>query len=242
MVKIGEAIDRILARHAEVPENRSLLVGISGIDGSGKGYVAGQIEAHLGQYGVPAAIVNVDGWLNLPEERFSSTAPAEHFYEHAIRFEEFFSQLVLPLRDHRSLHLVADFADETAPSFRKHTYDFKDVGVVVVEGIFLFKPQYRQFFDLAIWTECSFHTALARAISRGQEGLSTAKTIAAYETIYFPAQRIHFAQDKPRENADLILDNDVYSGRDSASTFRRVPKSHSHTASADQESRVDETV
>jgi len=225
---IDELIQRILACRAGIPESRSLLVGLSGIDGSGKGYVAGQIEAHLGQYGVPAAILNTDGWLNLPEERFSSSEPAEHFYEHAIRFEEFFSQLVIPLRDRRCVHLVADFAEETAHHFRKRTYDFKDVGVVVVEGIFLFKPQYRQLFDLAIWTECSFPTALARAIDRAQEGLSRAKTIAVYETVYFPAQQIHLAQDKPRENADLIFENDWYPAR----SFLRATRQQSYRARA----------
>jgi uridine kinase len=49
---------------------------------------------------------------------------------------------------------------------------------------------------------------LARAIDRAQEGLSAAKTIAAYETIYFPAQRIHLSRDNPRENADLVFEND----------------------------------
>jgi len=205
---IDELIGRILTRRANIPESRSLLVGLSGIDGSGKGYVTGQIEARLAQHGVAAAIVNVDGWLNLPGERFNQDAPAEHFYANAIRFDELFSQLVLPLRERRSVHLVADFAEENAPSFRKHIYDFKDVGVVVVEGIFLFKPQYRQFFDLTVWLDCSFPTALARAIERAQEGLSVARTIEAYETIYFPAQKIHLAQDQPRENADLILEND----------------------------------
>jgi uridine kinase len=86
-----------------------------------------------------------------------------------------------------------------------------------VEGIFLFKPQYRKYFDLTIWIDCSFPTALARAISRAQEGLSPANTIAAYETIYFPAQRIHLAQDEPRDHADLILENDTYSARAFAS-------------------------
>ena len=205
---IDELTLEILACRASISESRGLVVGLSGIDGAGKGYVAGQLEAHLAQHGVAAGIINVDGWLNLPEKRFNQDCPAEHFYEHAIRFEEFFSQLVLPLRDRRSVHLVADFAEETAPSFRKHTYDFKDVGVVVVEGIFLFKPQYRKFFDLTVWVDCSFPTALARAIARAQEGLSIARTIGAYETIYFPAQRIHLAQDHPRESADLILEND----------------------------------
>jgi uridine kinase len=152
-------------------------------------------------------IVNVDGWLNLPEKRFDQSAPAKNFYENAIRFDEFFKRLVLPLRDRRSLYLVAEFVEETASHYRKHTYDFKDVSVVLVEGIFLFKPQYRNYFDLTIWIDCSFATALARAINRAQEGLSPANTILAYDTIYFPAQRIHLAHDNPREHADMIFEN-----------------------------------
>ena len=210
MSGMDEVIRKILERRATVPDTRSLLVGVSGIDGCGKGYLAGQLEAHLAQHAVASAVLNVDGWLNLPQERFNQNAPAKNFYENAIRFDEFFSQLVIPLRDRRSVRLVADFAEETALCYRKHSYDFKDVSVIVVEGIFLFKPLYRDFFDLAIWIDCSFPTALARAVDRAQEGLSPASTIAAYETIYFPAQRIHLAQDKPRENADLILDNDSY--------------------------------
>jgi len=209
MSRIEDVVRKILERRANIPESRSLVVGVSGIDGCGKGYLATQLRAHLALLGVIPAILNVDGWLNLPQKRFVQSAPAVNFYENAIRFEQFFTQLVLPLTERRSIHVVADVVEETASEYRKHAYDYDDVSVVLVEGIFLFKPQYRKYFDLAIWIDCSFPTALARAIDRGQEGLSPANTIAAYDTIYFPAQRIHLAQDKPRENADLIFENDI---------------------------------
>lgn len=208
MSSIDEVVRKILERRVSTPDTRSLLVGVSGIDGCGKGYLATKLQARLALHGVIPAILNVDGWLNLPQKRFDQNAPAANFYENAIRLDQFFSQLVLPLKERRSIHLEADFVEETASNYRKHTYDYQDVSVVLVEGIFLFKPQYRKYFDLAIWIDCSFPTALARAIDRGQEGLSAANTIAAYDTIYFPAQRIHLAQDKPRENADLIFEND----------------------------------
>jgi uridine kinase len=204
---IDEVTRKILEKRFAVPDSRCLLVGVSGIDGCGKGYLAAQLQAHLALHGVIPVILNVDGWLNLPEKRFDQRAPAENFYENAVRFDEFFTQLVLPLRDRRSVHLEADFVEETASQYRRHTYDFKDVSVVLVEGIFIFKPQYRKYFDLAIWVDCSFPTALARAIMRAQEGLSAANTIAAYQTIYFPAQTIHLSQDHPRETADLIFEN-----------------------------------
>ena len=115
-----------------------------------------------------------------------------------------------PLRDHRSVFLEVDFTEETASAYRKHTYKFKNVSVILVEGIFLFKRGYRKLFDLAIWIDCSFPTALARALARSQEGLPLAGMITAYETIYFPAQRIHLDRDDPRSSADLVLNNDMY--------------------------------
>jgi uridine kinase len=212
MMNMDSLVERILSRRSAVPVDQSLLVGISGIDGSGKGYVAQQLVARLALKSKAAANINVDGWLNLPDMRFNPNEPARHFYEHAIRFDEFFKQLVLPLREQRSINLVADFAEETSLSFRKHTYLFKNVDVLFVEGIFLFKPEYRKLFDVTIWVECSFSTALARALARKQEGLPPALTIRAYDTIYFPAQKIHLEKDHPREAADLIFANDPYLG------------------------------
>jgi uridine kinase len=209
MVDINKVVTSVLNKRALVPHQRSLLIGISGIDGSGKGYVTQQIQARLAQHSVTAALINVDGWLNLPQIRFDSTQPGEHFYEHALRLDDLFDQLILPLKDQRSVTLVADFTEETATAYRKHLYNFANLDVVLLEGIFIFKQRYREVFDLAVWIDCSFPTALARALARRQEGLGFTETICAYETIYFPAQRIHLVRDEPRRKADLVLNNDT---------------------------------
>ncbi|MFZ1895038.1 MAG: hypothetical protein WAU59_13325 [Rhodoplanes sp.] len=199
--------DRILAVRASVPRERAVLVAVSGIDGCGKGWLTRQIVDELQARGVNAANINIDGWLNLPDKRFSDKNPAEHFYLHAIRFDEMFAQLVLPLRDHRSVSVEADFAEETAMTYRKQTYEFADIDVIVLEGIYLLKQAFRKYYDLSIWIDCSFAKALERALSRGQEGLPPAETIRAYETIYFPAQRLHFQRDDPKNAATIIVDN-----------------------------------
>jgi uridine kinase len=86
---------------------------------------------------VRATGITIDGWLHLPEKRFSASRPAEHFYHHAIRFEEMFTQLIFPLRDRRSLRLEADYTEETATAYRRHTYAFEEIDVIVLEGIYL---------------------------------------------------------------------------------------------------------
>jgi uridine kinase len=82
--------------------------------------------------------------------------------------------------------------------------------VVLVEGIFLFQRRFQRYFDLRLWVECDFETALHRAILRGQEGLAVEGTIEAYHSIYFPAQQLHFDTDDPRSSADLIVVNNSF--------------------------------
>jgi uridine kinase len=91
MINPQDVIAMMIAQRATIPSPRAMLVAISGIDGSGKGYVAKEIAAMLGQHQLRVANINIDGWLNLPHRRFSATNPAEHFYNHAIRFDELFA-------------------------------------------------------------------------------------------------------------------------------------------------------
>jgi uridine kinase len=206
--EIDQLVAAIWSKQKIVGHSRSVLIGITGIDGCGKGYLTGRVVAKLRQQDIKAVAINVDDWLNFPDRRFNNDNPAEHFYEHAIRFEEMFQKLILPLKQNRQHSIVVDITEETSTEYRKHTYEFKEVGIIVLEGIYLLKSAYRHHYDLTCWVECTFETALERALLRRQEGLSPAETIAVYESVYFPAQRIHFIRDNPKAAADVILKND----------------------------------
>ncbi|WP_204139600.1 hypothetical protein [Halomicronema sp. CCY15110] len=204
---LAPAIAQIRQQRERLIASRALLVVISGIDGSGKGYITDIMAELLIRQQLKTAVINIDGWLHLPHQRFSNINPPEHFYHHAIRFDELFAQLVLPLRKRRSLELEADYTEETATDYRKHVYQYQDIDVILLEGIFLLKRPFQSTYDLSLWIECSFETALKRAIARSQEGLSPDATVAAYETIYFPAQRLHFERDQPQPAATAMICN-----------------------------------
>ncbi len=208
MEAVAAVVEAILARRAGHPSTMALLVGLSGIDGSGKGYLARHLVTALTARGLKTAAVNVDGWLNLPAVRFDPVRPGENFYENALRLDELFGRLVLPLRAQRRARVTMDWVEETATASRPYTYDFEDLDVIVLEGAYLFKRAYRRHFDLAVWVDCSWETALERSVARAQEGLPPEETVRAYRTIFFPAEEIHFVRDDPRGAADLIVAND----------------------------------
>ena len=168
----------------------------------------GARTAAISDLGNNLAVVGADGWLNLPHIRFNQENPGEHFYEHAFRFDEMFKTLILPLRQNREIDLCMDYTEETANDYRPYRYQFREIDIILVEGIFLLKRALRHHFDLTCWVDCSFETALVRAVKRCQEGLPPQETVRAFQTIYFPAQRIHLGRDAPQANADLILPNE----------------------------------
>ena len=208
--RLASIVAGILEAGSRVPATRALLVGISGIDGSGKGFVSAKLAEALRARSLNVALISADDWLNLPHVSINRDNYAEHFYEHAIRFDEMFERLIVPLRQNREINITADCADAKARTYREQCYDFRNIEIILLEGIFLFKPAYRRQFDLGVWIDCSFKCALERAIERGQEGLPPAETIKAFQTIYFPAQRIHLARDNPREAADIVFMNDSF--------------------------------
>jgi len=168
------------------------------------------LSKQLLKRGGRAATINIDGWLALPNVRFSRTDPGRNIYERGLRLDEMFDSLILPLQAERSISIEADFAptESNAMHYRRHRYEYRDVDVIVLEGIFLFKRPYRDHHDLRVWIDCSFESALERALVRHQEGLPPEAIVREYETIYFAAERLHFELDRPRESAEVIVIND----------------------------------
>lgn len=207
-MNIDQVTEIITSRRQELSTKDSLLVALSGIDGSGKSTMAQQVVERLRSQGLNAALIGLDAWHHPPEKRFNKDAPAQHFYNHAFRFDELFEILINPLRHNRSTHITVELTRLPENDLYPHSYDLDEVDVIILEGIFLFKKELRKNHDLAFWVECSFETALRRALLRNQEGLSQEEIIRDYRTIYFPAQRIHLTRDEPKSNVNGIVEND----------------------------------
>ncbi len=193
-----------------VSANRSgnaVLAGISGIDASGKGWLADRVCERIENKGITIARISADAWLNLPGARFSDCAPGATFYENGLRLAEMFYGTVIPLKRDRSVNVEFRALEETASDYESRRIRFDNVALILIEGIFLFREEFRHHFDLRVWVDCPFHVALKRAVSRSQEGLGPEKTIEAYRKIYFPAQKLHLLRDTPREFADIVFNN-----------------------------------
>ena len=202
----------ILQRFYDFSNDHAFTVAISGIDASGKGYVAKRLEAELTAKGLRVANINVDPWQNPIPIRLKKENAAENFYRNVFRWDDVFEQLIIPLRTTRSIHLASQLLFSHADEYFDFTYDFRHIDILLLDAIFLFQQKFLIHYDLNVWIDCSFETGLIRAVKRNVERLSKQRLIEDYQTYYYPAQRYHFKKDSPRDLSHLIYCNDELLG------------------------------
>ena len=205
---LDEVAGQVAALVPALHRRRAALVAVSGIDASGKGTVTAQLHALLDRQGLRVARIGLDPWHHPQTVRLCPRDAARHFYRHAFRWDGLFSQFLTPLREQRSITLRARLIETARDHYYDYTYDFADVDVILLEGIFLLKRQFRARYDFAVWVECSARTALDRALRRNQEGLPPEQILADYRRVYFPAQCLHVLEDDPVSSADAVFVNE----------------------------------
>jgi uridine kinase len=179
---------------------RTTIVGISGIDCAGKSTLARQVAAHL----EASAVVVVGDDFNRPRSERSPYPSDEPDY--GFDYGQLIRELLEPARVGGRVQTRLRVKDWQHDCWDERDFLVGPGAIVLVEGVFLFRPEVLPLLDLKIWLEISFEDALARALARdaatmgGEDGVRE-----RYATRYFPAQRLHLERERPREHADLVV-------------------------------------
>lgn len=219
---ISELADNVIEKFKSHSSAGAFTVGFSGIDASGKGYITRLLQKELEKRNYKIANINIDPWQNPIPIRLRKENPVENFYLNVFRWDDFFTHLILPLKTNRYINLQTTLIRTDEDIYYPFTYDFNDINILLVEGIFLFKAALLNYFDFKIWIDCSFETGIHRAIERNSEKKNREQLIHDYNTYYYPAQVYHFQKDNPKEVGDIIFCNDELLGTVGQMTFRQV--------------------
>jgi uridine kinase len=104
-------------------------------------------------------------------------------------------------------HAVYDLDTDTAVSAPTTTAPAS--AVLLLDGVFLLRPELIDRWDLSIFVSAAFEQILDRARIRDLSRLgSTAEVERRFRTRYIPAQKLYFATARPADHADIIVHND----------------------------------
>ncbi len=85
--------------------------------------------------------------------------------------------------------------------------------ILLLDGVFLLRPELAGCWDFTIFIQVSFETVLARVVERDRELIGSAQAvIERYNKRYIPAQRFYLETCRPAERADIVVINDDLKG------------------------------
>lgn len=188
--------------------SHNLVVGISGRGGAGKSTAMKKLATFFEEREVPVLSLSVDNFVSPSQQRNRNTNGAEARYYDTYDFNTLFGTLISHLQSQMCFHDVVLQLDRRADKQVQVPIDFNGPGIVIVEGVQLFRRAHSENIDFKIWIELSFEEGLRRAIARSNH-LSGRKSPDQIEEMYrnrsTPGHNIHVELDDPTAQSDVIL-------------------------------------
>jgi uridine kinase len=190
--------DRVRQRYAA----GRVIVAIDGVDGAGKTVFA--------ETGDAVFRASIDGFPRPRAERYvRGRRSPEGFYRDSFDYPTFRRVLIDPFRDGAQtagttgFQLAAfDVARDAAVESQWVTAPLD--AVLVVDGIFLHRPELEDLWDWSVWLDVPFEVSYARmAIRDGSDPDPDARANVRYRQ----GQQIYLDEVRPQEAASVIVDN-----------------------------------
>lgn len=182
-----------MAAIGRLPPDRRLLIAIDGVDGAGKTTFADALADRIDRRVIRASL---DAFHNPEEIRYSRGRDSpEGFYLDSFDLDALMLLLLRPFAagepfcrrvfDYRSNRRVPKVMED-APAD----------AALVLDGLFLHRPELRHWWDLSVLLDVPPATAGQRLLKR--DGRIPHQR-------YVRGQQLYFADAKPREHASLVL-------------------------------------
>lgn len=202
---IAAVCDRILA----LKPGRPAAVCVDGRDAAGKTTFADALVAPLETRGAVVVRAGLDDFERPRIERHArGRFSAKGYYKDSFDYDALCRLLLDPLRSGASPALVRtkafDLAADRPVSARPVAVPLR--GIVIVDGVFLQRPELAGRWDLAIFLAVSEAEATRRALARA--GGDSADLRRLQDSRYMAAHRLYLDEADPEGRADLLIENE----------------------------------
>jgi uridine kinase len=185
-------------------DGRVALVAVDGVDGAGKTTFADELAAVLERRGGPVTRASVDGYHHPRSVRYRRGRhdPVGYFldsYDH----EALTTRLLAPLRAGTGTFVAAVRDVATDELVDPPALRVPDAGVLVLDGIFLHRPELRGWWDLSVFLDVPFDVSVARCAHR--DGTDPDPNAPSNHR-YVAGQRLYLERCRPQELATFVID------------------------------------
>ena len=209
-MKQAELIKYLAEIILNTKRHHPIRVGIDGVDASGKTTLANLLADYLKSQNVDIIRASIDGFHNPKSIRYKKGRNSpEGYYKDSFNNQAIIDNLLAPLGENENLQYkkaIFDFKTDSEVVLPVETAN-KD-SILIMDGVFLFRPELTDYWDLKIFIEADFKITVSRATKRDGYYLGSEQEILdKYNQRYVPGQQLYFHEAHPQETADIIIEN-----------------------------------
>ena len=203
-------VDYLAGRIQRVERPHPVRVAVDGPDAAGKTTLAQELVAPLQARGRPVIRASIDGFHNPAgvRHRRGRTSPEGYYYD-SFNYGALAESLLAPLGPGGSRRYVSEVFDYQADAcVRAPAREAEVNAVLLFDGVFLLRPELAAHWDFTIFVDAAFEITLARAERRDAAMFGGVEEVRGlYRRRYIPGQKLYLAEARPKERAEVIVDN-----------------------------------
>ena len=184
-------------------KDKPFIIGVNGVDCSGKTTFAWDLETYLKNRGYPTQIIAIDDFHNPKSVRYSGEDQAYNYFFKSFNVEMLAEKLFKPIRENGKVITKLKLLNVENDKYEIiRRYKVTPETIVITEGVFLFRKELALFIDYKVYLDIPFEESKRRAVIR-----DAAASLQKYETKYHPAQIKYIEQYAPAAQADIVIEN-----------------------------------
>lgn len=185
-----------------------LRVGIDGLTAAGKTSFGHELAEQISLAGRPVLRASLDDFKKPWRDRhLYDRESGEGYYRNAYDYAAVTTLLLEPCGPHGSGQAVLCSIDpRTQVDHSTVVTPVAPDAVLIVDGVFAFRPEINEHWDFRIWLDVSPETSVRRGAERDQD----TQAEAIHRDRYLPAERLYIAEVDPLRLVDLVIDNTVF--------------------------------
>ncbi|MGA7206574.1 MAG: AAA family ATPase [Specibacter sp.] len=200
--------DLLAGLAGEIPRDpsRFTLVGVDGVDGSGKSTFAQGLAEELAGLGASVAVIHMDDFHNVRAARYRlGRESPEGFWLDSYDYEALHREVLDPLGpDGHGRYRPASSDLKSDSPARVDPQQAHPGSIVIVEGMFLHRDELAVRWDYSLFLDVPFSETARRMAARDGSPADPEHPAMAR---YVQGQRLYFQACKPWSRATRIIDN-----------------------------------
>jgi uridine kinase len=183
-------------------EERPFIVAIDGLGGAGKTTFVNKLASAL-ENDCMINVLHIDDYIVESEKRYNTGNEEwfEYYYlqwgikfikECLLKIHNGHQELTLPFYN-RAMNTVINIKKLLVPN-----------SILLIEGVFLQRKEWRRFYDYTIFLECPRHVREDRVLKRDSYIGDVSAIRKKYENRYWIAEEYYIKKEVPLQKADII--------------------------------------